>query len=422
MNKTLIKNGRIIDPASNRDETADILVADEDIAEIGHIEPDNETNVIDATGKIVTPGIIDLHVHLRDMGQVHKETIESGTKAARKGGVTTVFTMPNTQPVLDSVQNIQKYLDVIKGNARVDVHVVGAITSDLNDKELAEIDSYSQLGIHFITDDGTDVNNEELLKIAYQKAKELDLIVMTHPEIDSIAPDGAINEGAISKQLNIPGQPNEKEYKAIERAIRISQETGARAHLTHISTKESVDLIRQAKKTSDKITCDVAVHHICLTEEKVLECGSQAKVNPPLRTEMDRMALIEGIKDGTIDAIVTDHAPHAENEKTDNVKTAAFGFSGLEILVPASITELYFKQKIDLETIIRLMTINPANLTNLRVGRLQPGYPADITIIDLENEKTVDRHQFISKGKNTPFHGTMLKGWPEITIVKGEIY
>ena len=421
MSKILLKNGRVIDPETNRDEVIDILIEDDKISKIGQIEAEDGMNVNDMTGKVIIPGIIDLHVHLRDMEQSDKETVETGTKSARKGGVTTVFCMPNTNPKLDSLENINRYLELIK-NARVKVYIVGAITNELMGEELAILDEYPNLGIKFITDDGFDIDDEELLEKAYSKAKDLDLIVMTHPEVMSIAPNGVVNKGKISDELGVEGQPNEKEWKAVERGIRLAIKTGARAHFTHLSTKESVDLIRQAKKTSDLITADATPHHFCLTEDEVLISGPQAKVNPPLRTEEDRMAVIEGLKDGTLDCIVTDHAPHTKKDKTDDLNTSAFGFSGLEISLPASITELHFNQGMDLIVVVSLMTIKPAKLANLAVGRIQEGFPADITILDLNTEKTVDSSQFISKGKNTPFHGKTLKGWPVMTITKGMIF
>ena len=421
MSKILLKNGRVIDPDTNRDEITDILIENDKIVRIGQIEPEDEMNVNDMTGKVVIPGVIDLHVHLRDMEQADKETVETGTKAARKGGVTTVFCMPNTSPKLDSLENINKYLELIK-NARVNVHIVGAITKELMGEELAMIDEYPNLGIKFITDDGFDIDDEELLEKAYAKAKELDLIVMTHPEVMSITPNGVVNKGKISEQINVEGQPNEKEWKAVERGIRLAVKTGARAHFTHISTKESVDLIRKTKQESDLITCDATPHHFCLTEDEVIASGSQAKVNPPLRTEADRQALITGLKDGTIDAIVTDHAPHADKDKTDDLSKSAFGFSELEISLPASITELHFNQGMDLMDVIGLMTIKPAKLANINVGRIQEGFSADITIIDLDTEKVVDKNKFVSKGKNTPFSGKTLKGWPVMTITMGMLF
>ncbi len=421
MSKILLKNGRILDPETKRDEIADILIVDDKINKIGHIKESAGMNVIDVTGKLVIPGIVDLHVHLRDMEQADKETVESGTKAARKGGVTTVLCMPNTVPRLDNLKTIKKYLDLIK-NARVDVHIAGAISKGLNGKELAEIDAYPELGIRFITDDGSDIDDEKLLEQAYRKAKEFGLIVMTHPEVRDVAPDGIVNEGKISQKLGVPGQPNEKEWRAVERGVRLALKTGERAHFTHLSTKESVDLIRKAKKTSDLITCDVTPHHFSLTEDEVLRVGSQAKVNPPLRTEADRLALIKGIKDGTIDAIVTDHAPHADKDKTGDLKKSAFGFSEVEISLPATLTELYRNQKLKLTDVISLMTINPAKLANLRVGRLQVGFPADITIVDIDTEKPVNRNEFASKGKNTPFHGKPLTGWAVMTVVKGMVF
>ncbi|MFH1012845.1 MAG: dihydroorotase [Candidatus Peregrinibacteria bacterium] len=420
MGKVLIKNGRVLDPASGRDEVTDVLIKDKVIADFGDLSPAEDMEVIDATDKLVIPGAIDLHVHLRDMEQSDKETIETGTQAAVAGGVTTVMTMPNTVPRLDCVESIKKYQRLIQATALVHVHVAGGITRGLQGQQLALIDEYPKLGIKFISDDGFDVDDEELLKRAYEKAAELDLIVMTHPEVMHMAPEGVINEGKINQKLHIPGQPNAKEYQAVERGIRLALKTGARAHFTHVSTKESIQLVREAKRKTDKITCDVTAHHISLTEEAVLEYGPLAKVNPPLRTEQDRQALLTGIMDGVVEFLVTDHAPH--EKKDPDIKKAAFGFSGVETLVPATLTELYHNQKMDLKRVIELLTWAPARFAGLSSGRLAQGALADIAIVDLEHPKTVDRYQFISKGKNSPFHGKSLKGWPVATLVAGKVF
>ncbi len=422
MSKLLIKGGRVIDPSSKRDGIIDILIEDGIIQEIGPSADHPDAEVVDATGKLVIPGAIDLHVHLRDFDQGYKETIESGTKAALNGGVTAVFAMPNTKPALDNLESINDYQKIIDEKSAVDSHIVPAITKGLKGKELASLDEYESLDISFITDDGFDVNDETLLKKAYEKAQKMGLIVMTHPEMDDIGEGGVMNEGEVSKKLDVPGQPNAKEYKAVERGIRLAKETKAHAHLTHISTKESVELVREAKKTMNSITCDATPHHFMLTDEMVLEKAGMAKVNPPLRTEEDRLAIIEGLKDGTIDALVTDHAPHGKEEKETNITDAAFGFTGLEILIPTAITELHFNQGIDLMRVIELLTINPAKLANLESGRVKMGAPANFSIIDLNTEKCVDAQQFESKGKNTPFDGIPLKGWPVMTIYKGGVY
>ncbi len=422
MSKLLIKGGRILDPASGRDEIADILIEDEKIYEINPSGSQLDAEAVDASGKLVIPGVIDLHVHLRDLEQAYKETIESGTAAALHGGVTTVFTMPNTQPKLDCADTIKEYLELIRNNAKVNVHVVAAITKSLKGEALAELEAYPDLSVWFITDDGCDVDDEKLLQQAYAKAKGLGLTLMTHPEMHSIAPDGVVNEGMVSEKLGIPGQPNEKEYKAVERGIRLSKKTGAKAHFTHLSAKESIELIRQAKKETDLVTCDATPHHFSLTEDLVLEKGGLAKVNPPLRTEEDRQAIIDGIKDGTVDAIVTDHAPHSMEEKEADISKAAFGFSEVELLIPATLNELYYKQGMELMDVVRLMTSNPAKLAKLKSGKIQSGAPADLTIIDLDLEKKVNHEEMVSKGKNTPFDGMTLKGWPVMTIYKGKVY
>ena len=421
MTRILIKSGRVIDPESNLDEITDILIEDQDIKQIGEIEATDDMKVVDATGLLVMPGLIDIHVHLRDMEQADKETIETGTKAARKGGVTTVFAMPNTKPQLCAAKYIQQYQELIK-NARVETHIVGAITKHLEGKELADIDEYPSLGIRAISDDGYDVEDESILKAAYIKAKENDLLLITHPEMHSIAPDGVMNEGEISQKLGVPGQPHEKEWKAVERGIKIALELGTRAHFTHVSTKQSVELVREAKKQSDLITVDTTPHHLTLTDKRVEEIGSLAKVNPPLRTEEDRQALIEGLKDGTIDLIATDHAPHRAEDKTDDLKASAFGFSQIETSLASMITELHFKQGLLLMEVVKLMTLAPSKLMALRQGRIKEGYPADLVLVDLETEKTVNVDEFESKGKNSPYIGMKFKGWPVKTIVRGAIY
>ncbi len=410
-----------MDPESGLDDVRDILIDNQEILEIGLIEPEDITRVVDASGLLVIPGIIDIHVHLRDMEQSDKETIETGTRAARIGGITTVFAMPNTKPQLCSIDNIEQYQKLLK-DSRVEVHIIGAITQHLEGKELADIEVYSSMGIRQISDDGFDIEDETLLEEAYKLAKENDLLLITHPEMRSIAPDGVINKGRVSKKLGVPGQPNEKEYKAVERGIRLAKKVGAVAHFTHVSTRESIEMIRQAKKDGLDVTCDVTPHHLSLTDERLLEAGSLAKVNPPLRTEDDRMAIIEGIRDGTVDLIATDHAPHRDEDKTDDLLTSAFGISQLETSLAVCITELHFKQGIPLIDVINLMTLSPAKLTGLRQGRLKKGYPADLVIVDLNGERTVDRMKFVSKGKNSPFHGIKLKGWPVKTIVRGAIY
>ena len=410
-----------MDPETNLDKVTDILIENGVISEIDPVDKPLDAEAMDAKGKIVIPGVIDLHVHLRDFEQSYKETVKTGTMAALKGGVTTVFTMPNTKPPLDNPDSIKKYQNIINMDSAINTHIVGSITLGQKGRQLADFSQYRDMGIRMVSDDGADVNDEEVLEKAYAQAKENDLILMTHPEMNGIAPDGVINEGKVSKKLGVPGQPNEKEYKAIERGIRLAVKTGARAHFTHISTKESVELIREAKKKSDLITCDTTPHHICLTEDEVIKKGGMAKVNPPLRTEEDRLTLIEGIKDGTIDAIVTDHAPHGMEEKEKDLIHAAFGYTGIEILVSATITELYHRQKIDLMKVISLLTFNPAEIVDLGSGRIQPGAPADLTIIDLDSEKQVDTDEFVSKGKNTPFNGMPLKGWPIMTVYKGRI-
>ncbi len=352
------------------------------------------------------PGAVDLHVHLRDLEESYKETVATATAAARKGGVRYLLAMPNTKPRLDGAETIRRYQKIINQDSTVPVRLAGAISKDLLGRELADLEAYPALGIRWITDDGFDVNDQALLKEAYTKAARLGLTVMTHPEMDSIGAGGVINEGEVSGRLELPGQPNAKEYKAVERGLRLCRQTGARTHMTHVTTRESVELIRKAKQEGLPVTADATPHHLALTEEAVLKHGSQAKVNPPLRTEADRRAVIEGLRDGTIDCIATDHAPHAAKDKPGDLLKAAFGISGLETLLPVTFTTLYKEEGFPLERIVELLSATPARLlgVTLKAGN-------EITV-DLETEKAVNRNAFASMGKNTPFHGMKLIGWP----------
>jgi len=422
MGKLLIKNGRVVDGASNRDEATDLLIEDGKIVAMGANLSDATAEVFDATGKVVMPGAVDLHVHLRDLDQAHKETVATGTAAALKGGVTTLFAMANTVPRLDGAEVIKKYQQIIAVNAVVETHVVGGITQKLEGKALAPIEDYPALGIKAISDDGYDVRDEAVLEEAYAVCQKLDLLLITHPEMHDMAVDGVMNEGSVSAELGVPGQPSEKEWKAVERGVKLALKYKVRAHFTHLTCSESVDLIREAKKQSDLITADVTPHHIMLTDEILRKIGGMGKVNPPLRTEADRQALIEGIKDGTVDCIVTDHAPHSLEEKQKPIPEAAFGFTGLETMIPVTITELHHKQGMPLVDVIGLLTSAPAGIVQIDRGQIREGATANLTIVDLDAEKAVEAASFASKGKNTPFEGMLLKGWPETTVYRGTLY
>ncbi|QQR84263.1 dihydroorotase [Candidatus Peregrinibacteria bacterium] len=422
MKQLLIKNGHVVDPAMDRDEVTDVLIVNDRIEAVGPLEPTDSMEVFDASGLLVMPGAIDLHVHLRDLDQSYKETIKTGTQAALQGGITTVFAMPNTVPTLDSRSTIERYKSLIQTDAVVETYIIGSITQGLEGKTLADLDVYPDLGIHFISDDGHDVNDPAILEFAFQKAKQLGLTFIVHPEMSSIGIGGVMNEGEVSRSLDVPGQPNTKEWKAVERAIALALQYGVRTHLTHISTKESVDLVRAAKQKSNLITCDVTPHHITLTEEFVRTLGGRAKVNPPLRTEEDRQALLAAIADGTVDLIATDHAPHTEQEKSETIEYAAFGFTGLELLLPVAFTTLYHQNHLPLLRVVQLLSYNPAQLSQLDRGTLKPGALANLTLVDLKGQRIVDPETFQSKGKNTPFAGMTLKGWPTHVIFQGKLH
>lgn len=421
MGKLIIKNGHLVDQANDLNGVFDLSIENGKISEIGQIEVSEDDDVYDASGLYIAPGLIDIHVHLRDLNQSEKETIETGTKAALKGGVTTIYAMPNTSPTLDSVEQIKDYQERIRQNASVNVHVIGSITTGLKGESLAEIDEYRKLGVYCISDDGHDVENPELLTKAYEKAKANNLLLITHPEMHSIAPKGAMNEGEVSKKLGLIGQPHEKEYLAVKRGIEIALELGVRAHFTHVSTRQSVELVREVKKKTNLITVDTTPHHITLTDQRLLEVGSFGKVNPPLRTEEDRRALIEGIKDGTIDLIATDHAPHRKEDKTEDISTSAFGFSQIETSLATILETLHHQEGMPVADVLKLMTTEPSKLMELEEGFIAKGKPANLVIFDLNKKQAVKAEELISRGKNTPYEGMEFRGWPVKTVFEGRL-
>ncbi len=366
----------------------------------------------------MVPGFIDLHVHLRDPGQTHKEDIESGARSAAAGGFTTIFCMPNTVPVNDSVETT-KYIIEKAVHSAVKIVPVGAITESSGGETLAPFAEMKQAGIGAISDDGCSVDSDAVMKEALLKSKELGLLVITHPEDSSISKDGVMHEGSASQKYGLPGIPPEAEESIIDRDIALAKETGAHLHLAHVSTAKGIESIRRAKANGISVTCEVTPHHLLLTDQDVSPDDPNTKMNPPLRTESDRLALIEGLKDGTVDAIATDHAPHAAEEKQDFIK-APFGIIGMETAFPVCY-RLIEDGQISLERLVELLTIGPSRVAGIMTGTLKEGSVADITLLDLNDAYIIDPTQFCSKSQNCPFAGWKVKGRVTHTIIGGNI-
>ena len=419
--RLLIKNGRVIDPENNLDGVLDILVENSKISKVAkNIQADAE-RIIDAKDKIVMPGIIDMHVHLREPGREDKETIASGTKAAAKGGVTTVLAMPNTSPAIDSPENVNLLKSIIKDRALVNVFIVGAITKGRIGEELTDILALKKEGAIALSDDGSSVDNNQLMLEALKKAKEQNILVICHCEDKSLSRNGVVNLGLTSTRLGLRGIPKESEYKRVARDIGLAEKTGVPMHIAHVSCKESVELIAQAKQKGIKVTCEATPHHFSLTEEAILGYDTNMKVNPPLRSKADISAIKQGLKDGIIDMIASDHAPHTENEKDIEFERAEFGVIGLETELAVSITELVEPGLLDWSDLVRKLCLNPAKILGIDKGTLGTGKDADIVIVDPQKEWTVTKEKFVSKSKNSSFIGKKLKGIVECTILQGKI-
>jgi len=416
-----ISNGRIIDPANGRDEIGDLWIENGMIIDQSKIQdPKSKIEEIDAKGLVVAPGLIDLHVHLREPGQSHKETIGTGTAGAAAGGFTTVVCMPNTNPVADSPSVISWINERAAQTAKVNVFCTGAITKGLKGEELAPIGSMKNAGIVAITDDGHCVQNNEVMRRALEYARMFDLPLFDHCQDYSLVGDGIMHEGEWSVRLGLPGWPRVGEEMIVARNILLSELCDAPIHCQHLSSGGSVRLIREAKARGVKISGEVCAHHIALTDESLKGYDSNYKMNPPLRTPADIDLLIEGIADGTIDILASDHAPHAAYEKEKELDLAPFGILGLETEFAIFCDVLVHKRKaIGLPRLIEMLTINPAKLLRLDRGTLSPGAPADVTLIDPNLEWTYDIEKTCSLSRNSPFHGHPFKGRAVRTIVGG---
>jgi dihydroorotase len=416
----LIKNGRVIDPANGIDKKWDVLITDGKIAEIGDIKKEVQT-VIDAESKLVTPGLIDIHVHFREPGDEEEETIASGSMAAVAAGFTSVVCMPNTNPVIDNETDIEYIHRKARQTRKTHVYTMGAITKGLQGVELAEMGFMAEAGAVGFTDDGRGVQDPAVMLRALKYAAMFDVFIAQHCQDNAIAGEGVMNSGYYSTILGLPGLDPLAEQAMLWRDIQLIKKTNVRYHAQHISTAGSVELIRQAKKDSLPITCEVAPHHLLLTEECCAEYDTNYKVNPPLRSKKDVEALKQAIADGLVDALATDHAPHLQSEKELEFLTAPFGIASLECALALYVKALIEPGILDWPGLIRLMTEKPAKIIGVDKGTLNKGKQADVTIIDPKAEYKIDVNTFHSKSRNCPYNGWMVKGKAEKTIVGGEI-
>jgi len=445
MSTVLLQGGRVIDPANDRDEVADVLVSHGKIDSVGkslYAPPDAET--INCTGKVVCPGLIDLHVHLREPGQSAKETIATGTAAAAMGGFTSVVCMPNTSPAIDSPSTVALIEDKAERESVVNLYITGAITIGIAGEELAPIGSLKKAGVVAITDDGHCVQNHELMRRAMEYAKMFDLPVMDHCQDYSLVTDGVMHEGYWSTNLGLKGWPAAGEDLIVARNIELAEMTGTHVHCQHVSSARSVELIRRAKERDVTISGEACPHHFTLTDAAIggskhfwAEDGRELqadnkrtewpvfdthfKMNPPLRSAGDRAAILDGLADGTLEILASDHAPHCAHEKDVEFDYAPFGITGLETELSLSLMALHHTDRLDLSSIIAKYTVNPAQLLNLPKGTLTDGADGDVTVFDADEEWVVDAAASPSKSTNTPFAGWTLKGRPVMTLVGGEI-
>ena len=421
MSDLLLKGGRVIDPSQKLDEVCDVLIRDGKIAEVGKDLKAENVEVKDVTGMIVCPGLVDIHCHLREPGLERKETIATGTRAAAAGGFTTVLPMPNTAPVADSPASILYVRDRAKEVGVVHVYPIGAITKGSKGQELAEMSAMADAGAVAFSDDGRPVDSSRMMRLAMEYSLITKLPLIAHEEDLALVDDGDMNEGAVSTVLGLRGNPAAAEETMIARDIILARLTGARLHIAHVSTAHGVQLIREAKAEGLPITAEVTPHHLTLTEEAVRTYDTNTKVNPPLRTKGDVDALIEGLKDGTIDCVATDHAPHTVEDKVVEYHYAANGISGFETALPVLWTELVQEGRLTAMELIDKMSTSAAKIMNLPAGTLETGAAADVIVIDPDTILAVDKNEFYSKGKNTPYHERLLSGWPMLTVVDGAV-
>ncbi len=419
MTTILIKGGRVIDPANAMDEISDVLIEDGRITAIGKV-PGKPKKTIDAAGLIVCPGLVDMHVHLREPGQEWKEDIESGSRAAVAGGVTSMCCMPNTTPRLDHAGVVRQVIERANQVGLCDVHPIGAVSRNLEGKELSEMRELVRAGAVAFSDDGMPIWHAGVMRKALEYASSFDFLVIQHAEDLELTEGGCINEGRISTQLGVSGMPAVGEDDMVSRDIMLAKLVDARYHVAHISTQGAVELVRRAQADGLKVTAEAAPHHFALTEEEVLGFNVDAKMSPPLRAEADRQAVIEGLRDGTISVIATDHAPHHEDDKRCGLSCAAFGIVGLETMLPVSLG-LERDGVLSMSDLIATMTVNPAKLLHLDAGTLSEGASADVCIFNPDEKWTLDRNKLFSKSRNTPWHGREMTGQTTYTLKGGRV-
>jgi len=417
--RLLIKGGRIIDPSQQMDRTADLLIEDGLVKSIDDSISIEGVEILDAAGLIVAPGFVDLHVHLREPGDEYKETIASGAAAAVAGGFTSICAMPNTTPVNDSASVTRFIIDKAREAGLARVFPIGAITRQSKGEELAEMAEMKEAGAVAVSDDGRPVMNNQVMRHAMEYARDHGLVVVDHCQDLNLAAGGVMHEGRYSTLLGLRGMSGTAEESHVARDIMLAELTGARVHIAHISTADSVELVRRAKQNSVAVTCEVTPHHLALTDAAVVGFDTNTKMSPPLRSEEDRVALIEGVLDGTIDAIATDHAPHHADEKMLDYDHAPSGVVGLETALGVALTVLHQSHGVPLARVIEMLTTGPARAFSLPGGTLAAGSPADVTVFDPASEWTVDPQSFKSKSRNTPFAGWKISGKVVTTFVRG---
>ena len=417
----LIKKGRVVEPKNSVDRVCDILIVKNKIKHVAKTINAKAQQTIDAQGCIVMPGLVDMHVHLREPGREDKETIASATGAALKGGVTSLLAMPNTTPCIDSPQSVSVLQKAISKTAKAQVLIAGAITRGRKGHELVNIAGLKAKGVTVITDDGSSVDDEKVLLQAMQHAKKHSIVVMCHCEDVFLSDEGSVNRGLTSTRMGLRGISKASEFKRIERDISLSEKAGAHIHIAHVSCKESVDIIRKAKKKHILVTAETCPHYFALTETAVLDFDTNMKMNPPLRGAEDAAAIKKALADGTIDVIASDHAPHTDNEKDIEFERAAFGIIGLETELAVTITELLHTGIMDWRRIAELVTLNPSNVLGLNRGSIAQGDEADIVIVDPNQEWALAKQEILSKSKNSPFINKKLKGRSMHTILGGKL-
>lgn len=419
-NRLLIKNGYLIDPKSGREGIYDILTENEKIVRIAECiaEPADGADIIDAKGRIVAPGLVDVHVHFREPGFTQKEDISTGAKAAAKGGFTTVVLMANTKPAVDNEETLRYVLERGKETG-IRVETCANVTMGLKGEALTAMEELAGKGAVGFTDDGIPIIGEELIRSAMEMVASLDMPISLHEEDPKLIDNNGINRGKASAHFGIGGSPREAEITLVERDLQIAIKTGACVNIQHISAKEAVELVRQAKKKSAGVHAEATPHHFTLTEEAAIKYGTLAKMNPPLREEADRLAIIEGLKDGTIDIIATDHAPHTAEEKAKPITEAPSGIIGLETALPLGITKLVKEDHLTIMQLIEKMSLNPANMYHLDAGYLAEGGPADLIVVDADAK--IICGDYASKASNTPFTGWELYGKVCATVCKGTV-